>query len=497
MGPLMRGSPPAHPLGALAVGTETETRVNNGRSPAPTGRACLGRARVCQRLQGQGAGAQGQGQAWGPGPGAEEGFVVPLTLRVFSFEDLRAATRNFRRDSKLGEGGFGSVYRGWIPDDTGAAVEDVAVKILNPQGLQGHKEWKVRAVRAKHNTLLDAIHAAGTVFPRVMQALAPCSIRVMLWVSRCLLRIWASPSPSSRPSQPVAPLPEVVARPSPSRPPVYLPTLACAGGGELPGADAAREPGAPRGVLRRDEQRLLVYEFMCNGSLENHLFRSKEAQGELSLSHDYITAAHSPFARRVLLRDQIRPASAPSPLPHPSLPPSFSASPHFPAPPVSPPLPPSLLSPTPLFPMYTNVPLPSRASFASAESTKVMPWNRRMSIALGAATGLAYLHGASKQVIYRDFKTSNILLSEARTLPCSQWPSKQVLAVPQILPLTSRQWLPVPTSSVPSANAFGILSCQPWGEVSTAAACVWVFGTLWVQDFTAKLFRLWAGQGRA
>lgn len=44
-----------------------------------------------------------------------------------------------------------------------------------------------------------------------------------------------------------------------------------------------------------------------------------------------------------------------------------------------------------------------------------MPWNRRMRIALGAATGLAYLHGASKQVIYRDFKTSNILLSQART----------------------------------------------------------------------------------
>lgn len=33
-----------------------------------------------------------------------------------------------------------------------------------------------------------------------------------------------------------------------------------------------------------------------------------------------------------------------------------------------------------------------------------------MMIALGAAKGLAFLHNAEKPVIYRDFKTSNILL---------------------------------------------------------------------------------------
>ncbi|KAK8598040.1 hypothetical protein V6N13_095432 [Hibiscus sabdariffa] len=39
-----------------------------------------------------------------------------------------------------------------------------------------------------------------------------------------------------------------------------------------------------------------------------------------------------------------------------------------------------------------------------------LPWSTRMKIALGAAKGLAFLHEADKPVIYRDFKTSNILL---------------------------------------------------------------------------------------
>lgn len=40
-----------------------------------------------------------------------------------------------------------------------------------------------------------------------------------------------------------------------------------------------------------------------------------------------------------------------------------------------------------------------------------------MLIALGAAKGLAFLHNAERPVIYRDFKTSNILLDSVSGVP--------------------------------------------------------------------------------
>lgn len=166
----------------------------------------------------------------------EEELKVSSRLRKFTFNDLKLATRNFRPESLLGEGGFGCVFKGWIEENGTAPVKPgtgltVAVKTLNHDGLQGHKEWL-----AEVNYLGDLIHQ-----------------NLVKLIGYCI----------------------------------------------------------------EDDQRLLVYEFMPRGSLENHLFRR-------------------------------------------SLP---------------------------------------------------LPWSIRMKIALGAAKGLAFLHEeAEKPVIYRDFKTSNILL---------------------------------------------------------------------------------------
>ncbi|KAK1286904.1 Serine/threonine-protein kinase [Acorus calamus] len=50
-----------------------------------------------------------------------------------------------------------------------------------------------------------------------------------------------------------------------------------------------------------------------------------------------------------------------------------------------------------------------------------LPWATRMMIALGAAKGLAFLHNAERPVIYRDFKTSNILLDSDYTAKLSDF----------------------------------------------------------------------------
>jgi hypothetical protein len=58
-------------------------------------------------------------------------------LRVFDYEELQGATAEFSRAQKLGEGGFGSVYKGFIraADGKGDRVP-VAVKKLNQRGMQ-------------------------------------------------------------------------------------------------------------------------------------------------------------------------------------------------------------------------------------------------------------------------------------------------------------------------------------------------------------------------
>ncbi|CAN6328496.1 unnamed protein product [Urochloa humidicola] len=160
-----------------------------------------------------------------------EGNNQHIAAHTFTFRELAAATKNFRQDCLLGEGGFGRVYKGLLENG-----QVVAVKQLDRNGLQGNREFLVEVLMLSllhHDNLVNLI-----------------------------------------------------------------------------------------GYCADGDQRLLVYEFMPLGSLEDHL-------------HD------------------IPPDKEP------------------------------------------------------------LDWNTRMKIAAGAAKGLEYLHDkASPPVIYRDFKSSNILLGE-------------------------------------------------------------------------------------
>lgn len=69
-------------------------------------------------------------------------------LRIFTFAELKNATKNFRTDTVLGEGGFGKVYKGWVDERTMNSSKSstgvvVAVKKLNPESVQGTEQWEV------------------------------------------------------------------------------------------------------------------------------------------------------------------------------------------------------------------------------------------------------------------------------------------------------------------------------------------------------------------
>ncbi|KAK9220563.1 hypothetical protein WN943_009214 [Citrus x changshan-huyou] len=94
-----------------------------------------------------------EGRQLGDGDGGDKNMpssgeiVTPNYLKMFTLQDLRAATKNFRPDTMLGEGGFGRVFKGWVDHKTLAPTKvgvgkAVAVKKSNPDSIQGLREWQ-------------------------------------------------------------------------------------------------------------------------------------------------------------------------------------------------------------------------------------------------------------------------------------------------------------------------------------------------------------------
>ncbi|CAN8235686.1 unnamed protein product [Cochlearia groenlandica] len=62
--------------------------------------------------------------------------IAALEQKVFSFQTLVSATKDFHHTHKLGEGGFGPVFKGRLPDG-----RDIAVKKLAQASRQGKNEF--------------------------------------------------------------------------------------------------------------------------------------------------------------------------------------------------------------------------------------------------------------------------------------------------------------------------------------------------------------------
>ncbi|XP_015166491.1 serine/threonine-protein kinase At3g07070-like [Solanum tuberosum] len=79
-----------------------------------------------------------------------------IAAQTFTFRELATATKNFRQECLIGEGGFGRVYKGHL-DRTGQVI---AVKQLDRNGLQGNREFLVEVLMLSllhHNNLVNLI----------------------------------------------------------------------------------------------------------------------------------------------------------------------------------------------------------------------------------------------------------------------------------------------------------------------------------------------------
>ncbi|KAG6527378.1 hypothetical protein ZIOFF_009477 [Zingiber officinale] len=165
-----------------------------------------------------------------PTPRSEDEILQSSNVKSFTFNELKIATRNFRPDSVLGEGGFGSVFKGWIDEHTYEPTKPgtgivIAVKKLNQEGYQGHREWLVSIICFLISITLISYQSRGLdKHICIEDGTLTCSYALQTEVN-------------------------------------YL--------GQLTHPNLVKLIG----YCSEDEQRLLVYEFMQCGSLENHLFR--------------------------------------------------------------------------------------------------------------------------------------------------------------------------------------------------------------------------------
>ncbi|WRX34606.1 Serine-threonine/tyrosine-protein kinase [Theobroma cacao] len=69
-------------------------------------------------------------------------------LHIFTLGELKVITQSFSSANFLGEGGFGPVHKGFIDDKVrpGLKAQPVAVKLLDLEGLQGHREWLTEVI---------------------------------------------------------------------------------------------------------------------------------------------------------------------------------------------------------------------------------------------------------------------------------------------------------------------------------------------------------------
>ncbi|CAO2147230.1 unnamed protein product [Urochloa humidicola] len=140
----------------------------------------------------------------------------PQKVQVFTYKELAKATNNFAADKKIGQGGFGQVYKGWLPDGREVAIkrlnvdnrfisralEDIKAEVTILHSLS-HKHIvrllgycvqqekrqllpKFQKKNEKHEYLDGHIHLHGQTLPSPVTASWKMRIEILLGVSRAI-----------------------------------------------------------------------------------------------------------------------------------------------------------------------------------------------------------------------------------------------------------------------------------------------------------------------
>ncbi|OIV89248.1 hypothetical protein TanjilG_24346 [Lupinus angustifolius] len=120
-------------------------------------------------------------------------------LQIFTYQELKEITQNFSKSNFLGEGGFVKVYKGFIDDKLRPRLEAqvVAVKALNLDGKQGHREWSTEVIilgQLKHSHLVNLIGYCCEYMERgnLEEKLFKGYLAALPWLSRIKIAIGAA-----------------------------------------------------------------------------------------------------------------------------------------------------------------------------------------------------------------------------------------------------------------------------------------------------------------
>ncbi|XP_072982097.1 putative serine/threonine-protein kinase isoform X1 [Typha latifolia] len=103
----------------------------------------------------------------GPHPREElGGFSPEKNIKLFSYDEVKSATDNFHPGNKIGQGGFGKVYKGTL-----RSGEEVAVKVLSAESRQGVKEFLTEIdviTNVRHPNLVELVGCCVQANSRIL-----------------------------------------------------------------------------------------------------------------------------------------------------------------------------------------------------------------------------------------------------------------------------------------------------------------------------------------